>query len=99
MRKIIEESILDYQENKLSGNIPHPSLITLLCVKGGVKFSKEEEERCQKASPLTLVGVIKPPMESEGRERREKTRKRKRAELELPKDQAPIVAPIESVTP
>ena len=77
--KIIEESILDYQENKFSGNILHPSLITLLCIKGGVKFSKEEEEKFQNASPLTLVGVIKAPVESERRERIEKTRKRKRA--------------------
>ena len=94
--KIIEESILDYQENKFSGNIPHPFLITLLCVKGGVKFSKEEEERCQKASPLTLAGVIKALVESEGREKRKKTRKRKRAKLELPKDQAPTVFLVES---
>ena len=32
--KIIEESILDYVENKFLRNIPHPSMITLLCIKG-----------------------------------------------------------------
>ena len=30
--KVIEESILDYERGKFSGNIPHPSLITLLCI-------------------------------------------------------------------
>ena len=61
----MEESILDYAEGKFSGNIPHPSLIKLLCIKGGVKFNEVEEERCSKASPLTLVGVFKALVESE----------------------------------
>ena len=38
--KIIKESILDYAESKFSRNIPHPSLITLLCIKGGVKVNE-----------------------------------------------------------
>ena len=33
--KIVERSILDYANNNLLGNIPHPTLITLLCIKGG----------------------------------------------------------------
>ena len=33
--KIIKESILDYAESKFSGNIPHPSLMTLLYIKEG----------------------------------------------------------------
>ena len=33
--RIIEESILDYIKGKFLDNIPHPSLITLLCIKGG----------------------------------------------------------------
>ena len=37
--KIIKESILNYVENNFSGNIPHPSLITLLCIKGGIKVA------------------------------------------------------------
>ena len=77
----MEESILDYVEGKFSGNIPHPSLNTLLCIKGGVKFNQVKEERFPKASPLTLAGVFKVPLESEEGERREKpTRKRERAE-------------------
>ena len=55
--RIIEESIMDCAENKFSGNIPHPSLITHLCIKGGVKFN-EVEERCPKASPLTLASAL-----------------------------------------
>ena len=74
---IIEESILDYVKGKFSRNIPHPSLITLLCIKRGVKFNEEEEERCPKASPLTLVGVLKASVESAEGERRDKTRKKK----------------------
>ena len=91
--KIMEESILDYAKGKFSGNIPHPSLITLLCIKGGVKFNEVEEERCPKASPLTLARVFKAPIESEEGERREKpTKKKKRAETEEMRDQALVAA-------
>ena len=74
--KIIKESILDYAENNFSGNIPHSSLITLLCIKGGVKFN-EQEEKSLKASSLTLIGALKALVEGEEVERR---RKRKRTE-------------------
>ena len=57
----------------------HPSLITLLCIKGGVRFNEVEEERFRKASPFTLDGALKALVESEEGERREKNRKRKRA--------------------
>ena len=50
----MEQSIMDYAENNFSGNIPHPALITLLCIKVGVTFS-EIDEKCLKASPLTLT--------------------------------------------
>ena len=40
--RIIEESILEYAKGKFTGNIPHPSLITLLCIKGGVQFNDEK---------------------------------------------------------
>ena len=77
---IVEESILDFEHSKFSGNIPHPSLITLLCIKEGVKFNEVKENRSPKASPLTLIGVRKAPVESEKGERREKSKKMKRAE-------------------
>ena len=45
-----------------------------------MKFNGEKEKRCPKTSPLTLIGVLKAPVESEEEERREKPiRKRKRA--------------------
>ena len=74
--KIIQESILDYVENNSSGNIPHPALIILLCIKGGIEV-EEEEEKIPGASPLTLTIVLKTPAEGEKIER---TKKRKRAE-------------------
>ena len=81
---------MKYAKGNFAGNTPHPSLITLLCIKGSVKFNEEEEERCPKTSPLTLIGVLKAIVESEKGERREKpTRKRKRAETEDLRDQAP----------
>ena len=89
--KVIEESILNYEKGKFLGNIPHLSLIKLLYIKGGVKLNEEEEERCPKASPLTLVRVSKAPMESKEGERREKIRKRKMVETaEEPREPTPI---------
>ena len=84
--KIVEQSILDYLENNFSGNIPHPALITLLCIKGGVTFS-ETEEKCLRSSPLILIGVLKALVQGEEVER---TRKRKRATSELQIEIAPV---------
>ena len=74
--RIIKVSILDYAENNFSGNIPHPALITLLCIKGGIQVV-EDEEKSLKASHLTLIGVLKTPTEGEEEER---IRKRRRKE-------------------
>ena len=63
--RIVEESIFHYEHSKFSGNIPHPSLIIVMCIKGDVKFNEVEEERSPKAFPLTLPGVLKAPVESE----------------------------------
>ena len=57
--RIVEDSILEYMKGNLARNISHPSLITLLCIKGGVKFNDEEEERCPNTSPLTLTRAKK----------------------------------------
>ena len=62
--RIIKESILDYAESNFSGNIPHPALITLLCIKGGIKVV-EDEEKSPKASHLTVNGVLKTLIEGE----------------------------------
>ena len=77
--KIVKLSILDYLENNFSVNIPHPALITLLCIIGGVTFS-ETKEKCPRSSPLILTGVLKAPVQ---RKEVEKTRKRKRSNSEL----------------
>ena len=58
---IIENSIMKYHEGNRRGLIPHPSIITWLCLKAGVKGNWEEEEECPIASPLTLTGVSKGP--------------------------------------
>ena len=71
MGRIIKDSILDYVENNFSSNIPHPALITLLCIKGGIKVAKDEE-KSRKSSPLTLTGVLKTPAEGEEVERKKK---------------------------
>ena len=68
------------------GISPHPSLITLLCIKGGVKFN-EEEEKIPKAFPLTLTGALNAPVEGKEVERR---RKKKRTE-EQPKEPVPTL--------
>ena len=85
--KIVEQSILDYLENNFSGSIPHPTLITLLCIKGGVTFS-ETEEKCPRSSPLTLIRVLKALVQDEEVER---TRKRKRVASELQREVTPTV--------
>ena len=77
--RIIKESILDYAENNFSSNIPHPALITILCIKGGMKVAKYEEKN-PKSSPLTLTGVLKTPVEGEEVER---IRKRRRTKEQL----------------
>ena len=40
--RIIEQSILDYVNDKFSRNIPHFALITLLCIEGSVTFNEVE---------------------------------------------------------
>ena len=83
----MEQSILDYVENNFSGNIPHPFLITLLCIKGDVTFNVIEE-KCPKVSPLTLIGVLKTSTEDEEVER---IKKRKMVDKEQPRETIPLV--------
>ena len=78
----MEQSILNYVENSFSENIPHPTLITLLCIKGGVTFS-ETKEKCPRASHLTLIGVLKTLAQGEEVERE---RKKRRSAIELPRE-------------
>ena len=58
---MIENSIVRYHEGNKRGLIPHPAIITRLCIRAGVKGSWVEEEECPNASPLTLTGISKGP--------------------------------------
>ena len=40
--------------------MPHPSIITHLCIKGGITFNRYEEKTCPKTSLLTLTTFTKP---------------------------------------
>ena len=59
--KIIENLILSYYRGSYRGLVPHPALITRLCILGGVEGDWKEEETCPKVSPLTLIGITKGP--------------------------------------
>ena len=59
--KIIENTILSYFRSSYTGLVPHPALITRLCILGGVEGDWEEEETYPRASSLTLNGITKGP--------------------------------------
>ena len=59
--KLIKNSILGYSESKCRRMIPHPTIITRLCIQGGVEEEWGIEETYPKASPLTLTGITKGP--------------------------------------
>ena len=58
---IIENSIMRYHEGNKRGVIPHPAIVTILCLKAGVKGAWETEEEVPLTSPLLLTGVSKGP--------------------------------------
>ena len=83
--EVIENSIMRYHEGNKRGLIPHPTTITRLCLRAGVKGTWEEEEECPKVSPLTLKGVSKGPrnqknkgiiIEADSREENENARQK-----------------------
>ena len=57
--KIIENSIMSYYKSKYRGLIPHPAIITRLCILRGINGDWEKEETCLRASPLTLTRITK----------------------------------------
>ena len=59
--KIIEKSMLGYSKSTCRGLIPHPAIMTRLCIQGGVEEEWGTEETYPRASPLTLTGVTKGP--------------------------------------
>ena len=46
--KIIENSILSYYKGSYRGLVPHPTLITRLCILSDVEGDWEEKETCPK---------------------------------------------------
>ena len=58
---LIEGSIRGYNLRNKRGLIPHPTIISRLCIVVGVRGSWDEEETCPKVSPLTLTRVTKGP--------------------------------------
>ena len=52
---LIENSIIRYHEVNKRGLIPHPSTMTVLCLKAGVKVVWEKEEEIPRTSPLPLT--------------------------------------------
>ena len=65
---VIENSLMRYHEGNKRGMIPHPTTITWLCIRAGVKGSWAEEEECPNASPLTLTGISKGPRNQKKKE-------------------------------
>ena len=65
---VIENSIMRYHEGNKRGLIPHPTTITRLCLKAGLKGTWAEEEEVPKASPLTLTGISKGPRNQKKKE-------------------------------
>ena len=61
MGKIIENSILSYYRGGYIGLMPHPTLIFILFILGGVEGDIEEEETCPRTLPLTLIEITKGP--------------------------------------
>ena len=93
--KDIERSILEYQSNNFFGHMPHPSIITHLCIKGGVTFNKDEEEKCSAVCPLTLTTITKNPT-SKGKENlkgveEDKGEKEVKMNISEPRNQAPVI--------
>ena len=74
--KIIENSILSYHRRGHKGLIPHPTLITRLCILGGMEGDCEEEKNIPRTLTLTLIGII------EGQKKKDKERAAKVAREE-----------------
>ena len=82
VEKIIENSILSYYRGGYKGLIPHPILITRLCILGGVEGDWEEEENCPRTSPLTLAGITK-GLKNRGRVREAEVAREEEENIEI----------------
>ena len=89
--KIIENSILSHYRGSYRGLVPHPTLIIRLCILGGEEGDWEEEETCPKASPLTLLGIIK-WLKNRGKEKEAEAKKDEGDNIEIDQMQFEIAA-------
>ena len=90
--KIIENSILSYYKGGYKGLIPHPTLITRLCILGGVEGDWEEEENYPRTPPLTLTGITKGP-KNRGKERKAEVARYEEENIEINQMQLESEAP------
>ena len=90
--KIIENSILSYSRGGYKGLIPHPALLTRLCILGGVEGHWEKEKNFPRTSPLTLTGITKGP-KNRGKEREAKVAREEEERIEINQMQLESEAP------
>ena len=76
---IIERSILGYFERNCRGKIPHPEIITKLCIQGRIEEEWRIEETYPRASPLTFTFITKGP-KNRGKGQEKETEEEKRNE-------------------
>ena len=76
--QIIKNSIFSYFISSYRGLVHHPTLITRLCILGGVEEDCEEEETWPRASPITLTRITKGP---KNKEKKKKWKLKKRKEM------------------
>ena len=62
--KVIEESILDYDERKFSRNIPHPSLITKISAPKMIKRTNLGEYNFGKYRKMRIKDMEVKPIEN-----------------------------------
>ena len=90
--KIIENLILSYYKGGYRGLVPHPALITRLCILGGVEGDWKEEENCPRSLTLTLTGITKWP-KNRGKEREEEIERETIDDVEIHQIQIESEAP------
>ena len=82
VEKIIENSFFIYYIGGYRGLEPHPTLITRLCILGGMEGDREEEENCLRTSPSTLTGITKGP-KNRGKEREAEIERENRDDVQI----------------
>ena len=73
---------MSYYRGGYKGLVPHPTLITRLCILGGVEGDWEEEKTYPRTSPLTLIGITK-GLKNKGRERKAEVAREEEENIEI----------------